>query len=58
MNLVNREKMAVPEEVKEFNKQVCSDFLGFVYVFMCSSYLFCLFKTFFDGGLDRPSSVI
>ena len=58
MNLVNQVKMAVPEEVKEFNKQVCSDFPGFVYVFMCSSYLFRLFKTFFDGGLDWPSLVI
>lgn len=27
---VNREKMAVPEEVKEFNKQVCSDFPVFL----------------------------
>lgn len=33
---VNREEMAVPEEVKEFNKQVCSDYPGVVYVFVCS----------------------
>lgn len=36
---VNREEMAVPEEVKEFNKQVCSEYPGFVYVFTYSSLL-------------------
>ena len=43
---MNREKMAVPEEVKEFNKQVCSDFPGFLYVFTCISLLICLLKHF------------
>ena len=27
--------MAVPEEVKEFNKQVCSDYPKVKYVFVC-----------------------
>ena len=44
---MNREKMAVPEEVKEFNKQVCSDFPVFLYVFMCSSLLILSIKNIF-----------
>ena len=55
---MNREKMAVPEEVKEFNKQVCSDFPGVLYVFTCISLLILSIKTFFDGVLDWPLSVI
>ena len=39
--------MAVPEEVKEFNKQVCSDFPVFLYVFTCISLLIVSIKNIF-----------